>query len=366
MPSSTLNQQKTMEIIGRNYNQLAPKIYHYIFHCGIEQPSRNGPVLRIPGVVVMTVTRPWERVNTMRDRDANPFFHLMEAACMLAPLNDAQFLGHFAKNIVNYSDDGATFNAFYGTRLFERWGNQLEHIVEILSKDPTSRQCVAQVWDPSDLYQSTKDKACNVMAMFEIRDDQLNMTTINRSNDAIWGMVTGANVVHWSYFHEFVACALNLPMGHWTHVSNNLHVYVENPTWKALSTKFAPEHAEDLYDHPLWNPDFDSVPLFRTPVRDIRVDRYFQAREFQSELHQTLRDMTWCIKQGVTYCPKAHTLPFPWITDVLTPVFNTWQLRKADCHKDIVLRETELIKSKDWRIACQAWLERRYGTSTAK
>jgi hypothetical protein len=247
-----------MEFTARNHARLAPQVYQHLLNHGIKGPSRNGEVVRMPGVTTLIVERPWERVNLDPFRDCNPFFHLMESIAMLAPFNAVTFLSHFAKNMSNYSDDGTSFNAFYGTRVFETWFDQLEVIIHTLRKDPDSRQCVALLWNPEDLLKTTKDKACNLMFIFSIDEQQrLVMTTFNRSNDAIWGILTGANVVHLSFFQEYVALALQRDMGPWTHVSNNLHVYTANPKWPGIASQPAVE-PEEMYSScvgSLWEPD---------------------------------------------------------------------------------------------------------------
>ena len=51
---------------------------------GVEEPSRNGLVLVMPTPVTTVYQRPQERVVFSPERNANPFFHLMESLWMLA------------------------------------------------------------------------------------------------------------------------------------------------------------------------------------------------------------------------------------------------------------------------------------------
>jgi len=132
--------------------------------------------------------------------------------------------------MAEYSDDGQVFNAPYGYRLrqlFTDEGNcnidQLDSVIQTLSKDPNSRQAVCQIWDVEDLEKTTKDKACNMSIVFRIRNGKLCMTVYNRSNDMIWGAY-GANVVQFSMIQEYVAAHLGLPLGEYTQVSNSYHI----------------------------------------------------------------------------------------------------------------------------------------------
>src|ERR1044072_2586002 len=169
-----------MEIISRNTNTLAPSVYAKLKGRGETFTSRNGPVIRIMEPFTVCLLRPWERINFSVIRDCNPFFHLMEAMAMLAPVNNVGLMAHFAKNMSSFSDDGITFNAFYGTRArqWELLGvagehpgprvDQLNLVIKELIEKPDSRQCVVQLWDPADLLITTKDKACNLCMLFDI------------------------------------------------------------------------------------------------------------------------------------------------------------------------------------------------------
>jgi len=351
-----------MEIVSRNTNTLTTEIVSLLQDCGMLETSRNGPVLRFPEPVTICLTHPWERVNFSAVRDANPFFHLIEALAMLGNHNDAKFLSHFAKNILAFSDDGARFNAFYGTRLREYrtkqqtqpmdamvWPiNQLDGVIQVLRRDPMSRQAVATLWDPSDLlYDRTRDKACNLMLVFSNDNGRLRMSSYNRSNDAIWGGVMGANIVHLSLFQEYVACALGLPMGCWWHHSNNLHVYTETngfEKWNALKTAPA---VPNLYAS--WSLDECWYALFNTPTDKLIFDR---------ALNGFLSDAVELVREGKLGLLVNRTYSAAFLNRVAVPMFNAWQLRKQGRHSD-ALELCGQIGPADWRVATQEWIKRR-------
>ena len=338
-----------MEYLDRNHNRLAPRVYADLVHHGIPMPSRNGPVLRLPGVTTLVVQNSRERVNFCPVRDANPFFHLMEALAMLGSYNNAPFLGYFAKNILSYSDDGQRYNAFYGERLRTTWGDQLDLIIKELAHDPASRQAVAQIWDPADLTRSTKDKACNLCLLFSVdHNGDLVMTSFNRSNDSIWGILSGANVVHLSLFQEYVACGLGRRCGEWTHVSNNLHVYTENPQWARVRDA----ELADRYSDTAW-PVCPGRVLFDTPA---------ERGVFDAELHLFLSlANSAATTGGITALRDARSMyRSPFIANVAIPVFMAWHCRKV---QDWELTELWLraIQSHDWRVACNAWMLRHNG-----
>lgn len=211
----------------RNPDQGLAQALQQVLLYGIPTDSRNGPVLRFSTPVTTAWTSPLQRVSFSAVRDANPAFALMEALWMLAGRNDIKTMGFYAKQMLSYSDDGETQNAAYGHRWRTHFGHdQLDEVVEILKKDPNSRQAVVQIWDHVDLTKSTKDKACNTQAIFDIVHGCLNMTICNRSNDIIWGCY-GANVVHFSLLLEYMANRIGVPVGTYYQMSNNLHLYTE-------------------------------------------------------------------------------------------------------------------------------------------
>jgi thymidylate synthase len=216
-----------MEIRAINVNELFTDMLWRFKTSGVEVQTRNGPALRIDEPVLTTIIEPTERVLFFAERDANPIFHLMESIWMLAGRDDVTFLQQFNSTIGQFSDDGVRFNAAYGHRMRKHFGfDQLKEVIKHLKKDPNSRQAVIQLWDASDFNKSTKDKACNTQMVFAIVNGALDLTVFNRSNDFWWGYC-GANPVHFSIIQEFVAIALELPVGQYFTVSNNLHLYTE-------------------------------------------------------------------------------------------------------------------------------------------
>jgi thymidylate synthase len=158
----------------------------------IKTESRNGPVLRFPGLAVTEWTTPTNRISWSPIRDANPFLHYIEAFWMLAGRNDVALVSKLAANMANYSDDGTTLFGAYGWRWRNHFGqDQIAKIIEVLKADKTSRRCVLQMWDGAkELDQGAaggKDLCCNTSISFDPCGDVLNMTVSNRSNDMVWG-----------------------------------------------------------------------------------------------------------------------------------------------------------------------------------
>jgi hypothetical protein len=333
-----------MELRSRNTNTLQDDAYALLRNHGIPRDSRNGPVLVVNEPVSIELSHPWERVNFDPLRDANPFFHLWEGLAMLGGLNSVHLMAFFAKNMLSFTDDGLRYNAFYGERARVKWGDQLKLTVDELKKNPDSRQCVVNLWDPTDWLRPTKDKACNLMMLFSVdHEGKLRMTSYNRSNDAIFGGVTGANIVHLSLFQEYVARSLDRPMGPWWHVANNFHVYTGNPKWDLLKER-APKSDYDAGHHvnggyPGWFPLLQNQCAFDTELAEL-LDLALGASR----------------STGGIIGDTKYTEPF--LQHTAVPVFNAYVYHKAGRSEDAI-KILDDCHAEDWKIACQTWIGRR-------
>ena len=317
---------------------------------GVAVPSRNGMTLELPAPVTTVYKNPAQRVLVSSARDANPFFHLMESLWILAGREDVKFLGEFNKRMVDFSDDGEVFNAPYGHRMRNHFPSiyhgettldQLKTVINILRSDPNSRQAVVQIWDSKDLAPeiNTKDKACNMSIVFRIRNQRLDMTVYNRSNDMIWGAY-GANVVQFSMIQEYVAASLGVNMGTYSQVSNSFHVYTEgaagdayNRTNEGFQGRFNPyESCECL------------VTMSHAGMRWFNQDL--------KQLFKIYDDFGLGEVATVTYWKSAY------FEDLVLPMLRAYVVYKL--HGPTRASEyLSFIEADDWRMACATWLETR-------
>lgn len=322
----------------RNPHQAFPVLIGLLRQEGYKRDSRNGPVTMLPGPLTVTYERPQERVVFWPERDANPFFHAIEALWMLAGRNDLAPLTRYVKQMAAYSDDGVTLNAAYGHRWRREFGfDQLDTIVHELIKDPDCRRQVLQIWSPKDLGKNGKDLACNTQAYFTIaQDGRLDMTVTNRSNDLVWGML-GANCVHFSLLLEYMAVRIGVGVGRYHHFTNNLHAYdaTINDLWP-LGCAVEPHH-NDPYELMLTT----SYPLNSYDVRNLQAE----ANMFFSE-------------------PGAIGIKSKWMRRVIMPieaVHRVYRELKGQGRDRYIhaIAECEEIIAPDWRRACEEWLYRR-------
>lgn len=325
---------------------LATALHKFAQH-GEREESRNGPVLVMPTPVVTTYYKPGNRVLFAKERNANPFFHLMEALWMLSGRNDLLFPMLFNQRFREYSDDGSTLWGAYGWRWRSFFGyDQLDWIVDELKHNPTSRRCVLAMWNamdnsqlegPCDLYIAThggKDVPCNTHAYFDVRGGRLNMTVCNRSNDAWWGAY-GANAVHFSILLEYMAARIGVPMGVYRQVSNNLHLYSEvvDVNARALTALANAIEAQDLYAN--------APNAFKpAPLVDCPIDKW------ERDLQRFIR------RDGVHNPHGWHSDFFRHVAVPMYLAHDAWRNRQymtADTY-------AAQIRAADWRVACQNWL----------
>lgn len=218
----------------RNVAQALVEGSYLLSQKGVERTSRNGKVLILPEPLATVYTAPCERVLLDPDRDANPFFHVMESLWMLNGGRDVAWPRLFNSKFDQFSDDGVTFNGAYGYRWrYHFGGDQLKSIIMALRLNRDCRRQVLAMWDGArDLGAQSKDLPCNLSVTVQVGPSgALDIMVSNRSNDLIWGAY-GANAVHFSFLQEYLAAAIGVPVGTYTQVSANTHVY--EPHWPLM------------------------------------------------------------------------------------------------------------------------------------
>lgn len=317
-------------IVARNVNHAYRQGMDLLDREGVIRSSRNGQVTELAEPVTTCYINPTERVLFDDTRDANPFFHMYESIWMLAGRNDIQPLVHYASNMASYSDDGRTQHGAYGFRWREFFGiDQLVDIIARLKREPDDRRCVLQMWAATaDLGGRSKDHPCNTQIYFKIGANRLlNMTVCCRSNDIIWGAY-GANAVHMSFLHEYMAAMIGVPIGIYRQVSDSFHAYQE------IFEKLRPTAGNSLDLYPRIARDQGVLPqLVDSPERFDR--ECLQASHYD-------------------YGSLANR----WFVNVFAPMMEAWEAYKAE-DLNGALHIVERVGSTDWRIAAKRWLARR-------
>lgn len=327
---------------------------------GIHEETRNGPVLAFDQPITNVYYRPDERVLFSPARDANPFFHIAEAIWMLAGSNNGRFLDRFIHDFSSrFGESDGHIHGAYGYRWrhhFEMEGggepgdaDQLLKVIHTLRKDAHTRQAVLTMWDPvSDLgISGLKDRPCNTHVYFRVHTNgMLDMTVLCRSNDAVWGTY-GANVVHFSILHEFVAAMIGAKLGTYRQVSHNFHVYQWYlDKFGKIDERHEYGKSSDLYTQYDTTSTKPKGPLVAPSRMFHKVTDPALALE---EFEHWLEDPEGRSSYG--YCQ-------PILTEVAIPMVRAHKAWKEKDHKNVA-HNIEWIGHTDWRTAASNWLARR-------
>lgn len=295
--------------------------------------SRAGRVVEWPTPVATVYRRPWERVLWSEDRDANPFFHFLEAMWMLNGGKDVAFPAMLLERMRDYSDDGKVMQGAYGWRWREWFGyDQIEFIIKLLREDPGTRRAVLTMWEPGDLSDRllSKDVPCNTHIYFKVRDDVLHMTVCNRSNDILWGAY-GANAVHMSFLHEYVAARAGFKQGTYTQISDSYHVYLDGPGGKVW---------ERVTDRMFALMDYEGYTTGRVPVTPMNALEAGWMADMAHFFNTFAAGENYDLRNFRTY----------WWRRVVHPIYAAYIQRDPG--------RLEECGAVDWRLAGKAWLRR--------
>lgn len=350
-----------MEVIRtRNVNDALVSGVELLKARGLQQDSRGGMTIEFPEPVCTVYDKPLERVLFDKERDANPFFHLMEAFWMLAGRRDVAWLVRFNKRMATYTDDGDPdhFNAAYGYRWRQEFKlehhkgpsatDQLNTIVELLRADPDSRRAVLQIWSAGkDLKGGGRDCACNTQAMFKLRDKQLHMLVTNRSNDVIWGCY-GANAVQFSMLLEYMAARIGVSPGTYRQMSDSYHAYED--TWEKVK-----DIAERYEGDPYERGEVKVYPLVKDKASfDAEMLRWVASSLPDADVGGApLEDLSFS-----EWSAQSSSWRNPYFHEVATPIHNAWFAYKRK-DRDAANQWLDRCAATDWQRAGREWLQRR-------
>lgn len=210
-----------------NVNDALPVLMGDLIGKGDQFDSRAGKTFELTHVGI-TLTSPQQREIVIPERKANIAAQIVETMWIMSGRNDVAGLLHYLPRAADFSDDGVEWRAGYGPRLRDYHGvDQLDYIVDTLKANPSSRQAVATIWDPTVDTTPGKDIACNNWLSFSSRHGKLDLMVGIRSNDAMWGW-SGINAFEWSTLLELVAVLTGLEIGSLHFATTSFHLYEQH------------------------------------------------------------------------------------------------------------------------------------------
>jgi thymidylate synthase len=121
----------------------------------------------------------------------------------------------------NMMDHNGNVNSNYGYQWSRN--NQLEKVVEMLRKDPTTRRASISLYDGKEIDLYTKDTVCTYAINFYISNQRLNMQVMMRSNDLVFGFCNDQYC--FSELQKLVSREVDYEIGSYFHYACNMHVY---------------------------------------------------------------------------------------------------------------------------------------------
>lgn len=246
---------------------------------GVKRKTRGFNCIELPEPFMFKLKNPTSRLVTITERNWNPILPYAESLWLAVGRNDLEFIGHYLKNMKNFSDDGFFMRGGYGPRLRKYSGvnndykirnpysvdittlnnsevDQFSYISKNFNKDINTRQAIINIGDPpkdcfdkNGCLKETKDFPCTRLLHFQKHpfEDKLNLTVYMRSNDFMWG-ASAVNIFNYTYIQEYFAQILNLKIGEYFHIANNFHFYEEHSKRIVeISKAFIPE--DDGYEY---------------------------------------------------------------------------------------------------------------------
>jgi thymidylate synthase len=137
------------------------------------------------------------------------------------------FLRQFTKIWDGFTNPGDVVTAAYGHRMRKHFGrDQLDLLVKLLKKDPSSRHGVVVFWDPSSdglggVYK--KNVPCPYTFTVNIFGGKLHLHLLVRSNDMLLGCPS--DVAGFALLQSILAQRLGVKPGTYSHSISNAHIY---------------------------------------------------------------------------------------------------------------------------------------------
>lgn len=138
------------------------------------------------------------------------------------------FLNKFTKIWDDFTEVDGVVTAAYGFRWRHYFGrDQIKELINLLTKEPSSRHGVVVTWDPAsdglNPGRKRKNVPCPYTFTVNIIGGRLHMHNIVRSNDMILGFPH--DVGGFALLQHLIAAKLGVKVGKYTHSISNAHVY---------------------------------------------------------------------------------------------------------------------------------------------
>ncbi|WP_151449177.1 thymidylate synthase [Lacisediminimonas profundi] len=213
----------SVRIEASTVDDLLNKALQHLFAKGEPRKATRGDFCEVIGPTFV-LTNPRARLSRSESR-SKVFSAIGELFWYLSKANELDYIDWFVPDkYQNESADKKTVRSGYGNRLFNWRGiDQVQNVIDLLSRKPSSRQAVIQIIDADDVDSEEDAIPCTCTLQFLLRDGQLHLLVSMRSNDTYLGFPH--DIFAFTMLQELIARTLNVELGTYLHTVGSFHLY---------------------------------------------------------------------------------------------------------------------------------------------
>ena len=138
--------------------------------------------------------------------------------------------------------------------------NQIQSVIDLIKKNPTSRRMVVTAWNPSVLDEIALP-SCHAFFIFNVTNGKLNCHLTQRSGDIALGIPF--NLACYATLTHMIANETGLEVGEFSHYINDAHVYVNHIDGLKEQLNREPLKLPELKikEKPFWDLTFEDFEL---------------------------------------------------------------------------------------------------------
>lgn len=204
-----------------NANDMYSTLMNLLKKRGIKTKPRGMECIELLGVSCR-INRPKDRIITEINRKFPIKGAMSEFLWYMSRNSRIEYITPYLRHWENYSDDGIRVNSNYGNR----WGTQIDGVIQKIRKDPDTRQGVITLYDPAFSMYYGKDNVCTPDFQFILREGLLHLIVNARSRDMIRGECI--DQFTFTYLQEVVANELGAAVGFYQVNIGSLHIYKDH------------------------------------------------------------------------------------------------------------------------------------------
>lgn len=201
-----------------NADQLYVRLLHDLLQNG-ERSAPRGRAIREKRPMVLRI--PDARLGFVQDptRKLSPGLMVVEPFQMVWGISVPDMLGAVAPNYKQFVNPATgQMDGAYPPRI----AAQLPYMLDLLKRDPDTRQAVLSIYGPQDQHES-RDVPCTETLQFFVRDSKLELLVNMRSSDAWLGIPY--DFAQFTLLQLAVASDLEIEPGQFTLTAGSSHIY---------------------------------------------------------------------------------------------------------------------------------------------